>query len=525
MRSGSASSTNDPAGIRSVSSSSSDPTSTGMSDSIPSTGMPSARRSSSSRSWGAFWCTVASAAARSRTGAVSSSSRHPGASSSSTGPTERWSATAKSRSSVTSSPQNSTRTGCSAVGGKTSTRPPRTANSPRAVTISTRVYASSTRRSSSASKSWTVPTRSRTGSSRPSPGAIGWMRLRTAATTIRGADSGRARRRKMSRRRPTVSDRGESRSCGRVSQDGRTATSCPPIRSAAARPRSSASRSVAVTARTGRAVPPSVASDSMAARNGRSADGPSTPTGAWSATAWAASSTARRSGSVRADRSRPESWGWMATVLGYPSGRAHADRPLPGTIHPVGASLPAYARPPHPPASRRPLARESAPVGARVGAIPARESGNSVRESGPGRVGRGARVGASRARSRDPPARVSRTGTDRLAHRNPDSRTGNPDSRTGNPDSRAGMPRLAHGKPRLAHGTDPRTGDARGAGQGRGGRSGRRREGRVAGSGGRTAGRAASDSSARSTARSSWGSRPATQSCGVITTSTSGSTP
>ena len=37
------------------------------------------------------------------------------------------------------SPQNSTRTGCSAVGGKTSTMPPRTANSPRAVTISTRV--------------------------------------------------------------------------------------------------------------------------------------------------------------------------------------------------------------------------------------------------------------------------------------------------------------------------------------------------------------------------------------------------
>ena len=43
------------------------------------------------------------------------------------------------RSSLTSSPQNSTRTGCSAVGGKMSTMPPRTANSPRAVTISTRV--------------------------------------------------------------------------------------------------------------------------------------------------------------------------------------------------------------------------------------------------------------------------------------------------------------------------------------------------------------------------------------------------
>ena len=59
----------------------------------------------------------------------------------------------------------------------------------------------------------------------------------------------------------------------------------------------------------------------------------------------------------------------------------------------------------------------------------------------------------------------------------------------------------------------------------RGGRSGRRRDGRVAGSGGRAAGRSASRSSARSTARSSCGSRPAAWSCGVITTSMSGSTP
>ena len=51
---------------------------------------------------------------------------------------ERWSATEKQRSSETSSPQNSMRTGDSAVGGKRSTIPPRTANSPRFSTISTR---------------------------------------------------------------------------------------------------------------------------------------------------------------------------------------------------------------------------------------------------------------------------------------------------------------------------------------------------------------------------------------------------
>ena len=59
-------------------------------------------------------------------------------------------------------------------------------------------------------------------------------------------------------------------------------------------------------------------------------------------------------------------------------------------------------------------------------------------------------------------------------------------------------------------------------------RAGRRRDARTGGSPGRAgsprAGRPAR-SSAMSTARSSCGSRPATQSCGVITTSTSGSTP
>ena len=49
------------------------------------------------------------------------------------------------RISSTSSPQNSTRSGCSSVGGKTSTMPPRTANSPRFSTRSTREYAAPAR--------------------------------------------------------------------------------------------------------------------------------------------------------------------------------------------------------------------------------------------------------------------------------------------------------------------------------------------------------------------------------------------
>ena len=76
------------------------------------------------------------------------------------------------------------------------------------------------------------PTRSVTGSSRPRPGAIGWIRLRAAATTSRGAVAGSARLRKIDNRRPTVSGRGDSRSCGSVSQLGSTATASRPSRSA-----------------------------------------------------------------------------------------------------------------------------------------------------------------------------------------------------------------------------------------------------------------------------------------------------
>jgi hypothetical protein len=86
-------------------------------------------------------CSADSSKARTRTSSVSSSSRHGTAITASTSMSgiERWSATANIRISETSSPQNSTRIGCSAVGGKRSRMPPRTANSPRLPTMSTRV--------------------------------------------------------------------------------------------------------------------------------------------------------------------------------------------------------------------------------------------------------------------------------------------------------------------------------------------------------------------------------------------------
>ena len=53
---------------------------------------------------------------------------------SSSAPTVRWSVGSKARSESISSPKNSTRTGSGADGGKTSTMPPRRANSPRPAT-------------------------------------------------------------------------------------------------------------------------------------------------------------------------------------------------------------------------------------------------------------------------------------------------------------------------------------------------------------------------------------------------------
>ena len=118
--------------------------------------------------------------------AVSSSSRHGGAHSRSTCSMVRWSATAKVRISSTSSPQNSTRNGCSSVGGKTSRMPPRTANSPRLVTRSTRAYAmSASRRTTVVQVGARRRRRSSTGSRSPRPLSCGCSTDRTGATTTR----------------------------------------------------------------------------------------------------------------------------------------------------------------------------------------------------------------------------------------------------------------------------------------------------------------------------------------------------
>ena len=144
--SGSQISSGAPAGRWSGSVASSVGLSSGSSASMPSTGMPSASLASMSGTdpgtlFSTTGCSAARAAARSRTSSVSSSSRQGTAMtvSMSISGMERWSATENIRISETSSPQNSTRTGCSRVGGNTSRMPPRTANSPRLPTMSTRV--------------------------------------------------------------------------------------------------------------------------------------------------------------------------------------------------------------------------------------------------------------------------------------------------------------------------------------------------------------------------------------------------
>ena len=220
-RSGSSTSTWVSSGIRSTSSSISS-TSTGASDSMPSTAMPAAILSVSSTSCG---CASPSAAARRRTSSVSSSSRHGGAHSRSTLSRVRWSATEKLRISSTSSPQNSTRSGCSSVGGKTSTMPPRTANSPRFSTRSTREYAASASRRTTSSRGALSPGLSSTGSRSPRPFTCGWRIDRTGATTtcsgpFEASVPGCRSRRSTASRRPTVSLRGLSRSWGSVSQLG-----------------------------------------------------------------------------------------------------------------------------------------------------------------------------------------------------------------------------------------------------------------------------------------------------------------
>jgi len=246
-------------------------------------------------------CTAARSLARSRTAGVSSSSRQGGAQSPSGAPCRlRWSATRKYRISSTVSPKNSIRSGCSSVGGKTSSMPPRTARSPRFSTSSARAYPISTSRTTTSSKSAVSPGRSRTGSSAPRPPTIGWSRQRTgAATTVSGPDrgsagSGWASRRSTASRCPEVSERGDRRSCGSVSQGGKYAAALWGNSEPSAAVSSSASRAVAVTASTNlRAAPPSAPAPAARAR--------SVPAG--SAPALAAWSPAPASAAARKGRS------------------------------------------------------------------------------------------------------------------------------------------------------------------------------------------------------------------------------
>jgi hypothetical protein len=129
-----------PAGITSISSSRPS-TSTGASASMPSTAWPWAILSNISPSVPSTEAySSPSRAARAFTSAVISSSRQGEAViSGSSSSIERWSATEKGRISSIVSPKKSMRTGCSLVGGKTSTMPPRTQNSPRRSTRSTRM--------------------------------------------------------------------------------------------------------------------------------------------------------------------------------------------------------------------------------------------------------------------------------------------------------------------------------------------------------------------------------------------------
>ena len=103
----------------------------GSQDSMPSNTRPPASFSHCSRPQGSA---PTRRAARSRTSSVGTSSLQPKTSAWSRSEVERWSLGSKLVSRSTSSPHRSTRTGASAVEGKTSTMPPRTASSPRCST-------------------------------------------------------------------------------------------------------------------------------------------------------------------------------------------------------------------------------------------------------------------------------------------------------------------------------------------------------------------------------------------------------
>ena len=151
-----------------------------------------------------------------------------------------------------------------------------------------------------------------TGSTLPSPCTIGCSTARIGATITRKSRSPDANRRSTPNLRPTVSADGLNRSCGRVSQPGKTSTACVPRRSPTAAARSSAPTAVAVTARM---MPPDSTRSSASAqiRNGRAAAGAITSTGAEvtptrdsaSTTTGSAVNTSRRPLSVTFERPPP----------------------------------------------------------------------------------------------------------------------------------------------------------------------------------------------------------------------------
>ena len=103
----------------------------GSHDSMPSNCSPSARCSHTAAPQGRR---VVRAVAAARSVGVTTSSRQPKSATARRSCDDRWSLTEKAVRRSTSSPQRSMRTGTSAVEGKTSTMPPRTANSPRCST-------------------------------------------------------------------------------------------------------------------------------------------------------------------------------------------------------------------------------------------------------------------------------------------------------------------------------------------------------------------------------------------------------
>ncbi len=220
------------------------------------------------------------------------------------------------------------RRGCSSVGGNTSRMPPRTANSPRFSTSSTRAYAAAARASTISSRSTLCPGFRETGSRSPRPLTCGWSTDLTGATTTEtgpvSGSSGRgwARRRSTARRRPTVSLRGLSRSCGRVSQEGYSTTPAGGRRERRAAARSSASRPVAVTASTGRPVSRARA----ATAKGRAAGGPTRSTCMRLPSAAALIASARAA-SLTTASSRPCRLIRVFSVQGWATRRArHAPR-------------------------------------------------------------------------------------------------------------------------------------------------------------------------------------------------------